>query len=108
MAEQKQIDIKGGRTTALLAAIPKHLKDPANFEKIYNAIADAGRTKHSHGEVTEWATCFVCQRRANDRLLMMKSLGFTSKAMYLTWLKVHSEMNTLRRDRLPMYNKPKR
>ena len=97
-------EIPHSRTTSLLAAIPPHLKDPANFEKIYKAIAEAGRTKCSHGEVTEWANCFKCQRRANDRLLMMKSLGFQSKAMYLTWLKVHQEMHSLLRDPLPKYN----
>jgi hypothetical protein len=104
MAAPKELDTTGGRTTAMLAAIPKNLKDPANFEKIYKAIAEAGRTKHSHGEVTDWAKCFVCQRKANDRLLMMKSLGFTSKAMYLTWLKIHQELHTLKRDPLPKYN----
>ncbi len=106
MAEEapKEIDIKGGRTSALLATIPAHLKDPENFKKIYKAIAEAGATKHSHGDITEWATCVNCQRRANDRLLMMKSLGFTSKAMYLTWLKIHGTMDSLRRDPLPKYN----
>ncbi len=101
MSEQKpNLEAPGGRTTALLAAIPPHLKDPKNFEKIYTAIAEAGRTKHSHGEVTEWATCFVCQRRANDRLLMMKSLGFASRAMYLTWLKIHQEIASVTLDPL--------
>ena len=100
----KEIDTQGGRKTALLSTIPVHLKDPANFEKIYTAIAEAGRTKHSHGEITEWATCVNCQRRANDRLLMMKSLGFTSKAMYLTWLKIHAQIDSLKRDPLPKYN----
>ncbi len=93
--KQPEIETKGGRTTALLAAIPAHLKDPANFKKIYTAIAEAGRTKHSHGEITEWAVCFQCQRRANDRLLMMKSLGFTSRAMYLTWLRIHQQMESV-------------
>ncbi len=106
--EQPKPDIQapGGRTTALLSQIPPHLKDPKNFAKIYTAIANAGRTKHSHGEITEWATCFVCQRRANDRLLMMKSLGFTSKAMYLTWLKIHSQLNSMiqDKDKLAKYN----
>ncbi len=80
----------GGRTTALLASFPEHLKDHANFKKIYNAIADAGSTKHSHGEIGDWAKCDHCQKKANDRLLMMKGLGFQSKAHYLTWIKIHS------------------
>ena len=82
--------------------MPAHLKDRKNFVKIYKAIAEAGRTKCSHGEVSEWAACWKCQNRANDRLLMMKSLGFTSKAMYLTWLKIHQEIE--RRVPLPKYN----
>ena len=98
------IQTKGGRTTRLLAMIPEHLKDHANFEKIYKAIADAGSSKHSHGELTEWATCVPCQKKAQDRVMMMKSLGFTSKAMYLTWLKVHRQINSLKRDRLQKYN----
>lgn len=88
----------------VLASIPSHLKDRANFEKIYKAIADAGRTNHSHGDIETWSKCFKCQRAANDRLLMMKSLGFTSKAMYLTWLKIHQQMHNLLRDPLPKYN----
>lgn len=99
-----QIETQGGRTTAVLAAIPAHLKDHANFKKIYNAIANAGASKHSHGEVSEWANCFDCQRKADNRLMMMKSLGFKSKAMYLTWLKVHQHMDSLLRDKLPKYN----
>lgn len=108
MTDAKTIDVKGGRTSSVLASIPQHLKDPANFEKIYKSIANAGRTKHSHGEVTDWAKCFVCQRAANDRLLMMQSLGFKSKAMYLTWLKIHQQMFSIARDKYPMYNKEKR
>ncbi len=97
MTDQPKPDIQapGGRTTALLATIPPHLKDPKNFARIYTAIANAGRTKHSHGEVTEWAACYVCQRKANERLLMMKTLGFSSKAMYLTWLKINQHIATL-------------
>ena len=87
-------DIKttaGGRTTALLASIPEYLKDHKNFKKIYKAIADAGASKHSHGDMETWAKCLYCTKKQNARLLMMKSLGFTSKAMYLSWLKIHQD-----------------
>jgi hypothetical protein len=96
----------GGRTTAVLASIAPHLKDHANYKKIYKAIAEAGRSPHSHGEMELWARCVKCQRAANERLLTMKALGFTSKAMYLTWLKIHQQMDSVLREPLPKYNKP--
>lgn len=91
-------------TTAVLASIPAHLKDHANYKKIKKAIIQAGATKHSHGEISEWAKCFVCQRKQSDRLLMMKSLGFQSKAHYMVWERIHEQLDSLKRDRLPKYN----
>lgn len=97
-------NLKRSTTTAMLADIPEHLKDHANYKKIMKAIIDAGATKHSHGEIGEWARCFPCQRKQNDRLLMMKSLGFKSKAHYMTWHRIHEQMDSLKRDKLPKYN----
>ena len=100
----KELDTKGGRTSQVLASISEHLKDHANFEKIYKAIAEAGATKHSHSDLEAWSICVPCQKKANDRLLMMRSIGFTSKAMYLTWLRIHQQMDSMARDRLKKYN----
>lgn len=80
------------RVHPLVASMPPHLKDPANYKKIQKALLEAGATTHSHGEVLEWASCFKCQKAQNNRLLMMKSLGFTSKAMYMTWRRIHNEI----------------
>lgn len=76
----------------LVQAMPAHLKDPANYKKIQKALLEAGSTPHSHGEVLEWASCIKCQKAQNNRLLMMKAMGFTSKAMYMTFRKIHEEI----------------
>ncbi len=95
-------DLPRSSTTKILAELPDHLKDRKNYKKIMKAILEAGRTRHSHGEIGEWAACYHCQRRQNDRLLMMKSLGFKSKAHFMTWQKIHEEIT--RRVSFPKYN----
>lgn len=80
------------RVHPLVAQMPAHLKDPANYKKIRKALLEAGATTHSHGEVLEWASCIKCQKAQNNRLLMMKAMGFTSKAMYMTWRKINEEI----------------
>lgn len=82
-------ELPQSRTAQLLAELPEYLKNRANYKKIQKAILQAGATKHSHSDVTLWAACFVCQRKQNDRLLMMKSLGFRSRAHYMAWQKIH-------------------
>lgn len=82
----------------MLAKLPEYLKDPNNYDKIQRAILDAGATRHSHGEVGEWASCKSCKQKEIDRLMMMKKLGFESGTQYLMWKKVHEEIK--RRDPL--------
>lgn len=82
----------------LLADIPDHLKDAKNYNKIQKAIIEAGMSKHSHADVGTWAGCKACQKKQGDRLLMMKSLGFKSKAHYMVWQKIHREIS--QRDKL--------
>lgn len=94
-----------GTTTSILAQIPQHLKEPEAYEKVQKALYEAGASTCDHSEVGEWATCFKCQRKQSDRLLMMKSLGFLSKAHYMTWRKIHEELRTQKRDKLSMYNR---
>lgn len=95
-------DLPRSSTSKILAELPEHLKDRKNYKKIMKAILNAGATKHSHGEMSEWNKCFHCQRKQNDRLLMMKSLGFQSKAHFMVFQKIHEEIN--RRVPLPKYN----
>jgi hypothetical protein len=86
----------------LIASLPDYLKDRANYEKIEKAILDAGATKHSHGEMVDWAGCKACQAKQIDRLRMMKKLGFKNAAQYMTWKKIHQEIKA--RVPLPKYN----
>lgn len=85
-------DLPRSLTTQILANLPGHLKDRKNYKKIMKAILNAGATRHSHGEIGEWAKCFHCQRKQNDRLLMMKSLGFKTKAHFMVFQRIHEEI----------------
>lgn len=83
---------KEKKVHSLVASLPDYLKDHANYEKIQRAILDAGATRHSHGEMVEWAQCKHCQQKQHDRLMMMRKLGFRSAAQYMTWNKIHNEI----------------
>ena len=86
----------------LLSALPAHLKDPANYDKIRLTILEAGSTKHSHGEMVDWAGCKVCQAKQVNRLQTMRKLGFKNAAQYMAWQKVHETIK--RRDPYSKYN----
>jgi len=77
------------KVNPLIADMPKHLKDPANYKKIQKALLEAGATKHSHPEMIDWAGCKICQTAQWNRKEMMKKLGFKSGAQYMAWQKVH-------------------
>ncbi len=84
-------------------SLPAHLKDPANYEKILKAIYDANvGACASHNDMLEWSACRKCHRARNNRLLMMKSLGFTSAPQYIMWRKIHTQIQE--RQRLEKYN----
>lgn len=83
---------KAGKVHPMLASLPTYLKDPKNYEKVQRALLDAGATKHSHGEIVEWAACVYCQQRQHDRKEMMYRLGFRSGAQYMAWKQVHEEI----------------
>jgi len=82
----------------MLKALPDFLKDPANYHRILKAILDVGATRHSHGEVGDWAKCQTCQAKERDRLMFMRKLGFQSAAQFKAWQSVHEEIR--RRDPL--------
>lgn len=83
---------KPGEPHPLIANMPKHLKDHANWKKINKAILNAGASSHSHSEIVDWGGCYHCQRKQWERKEMMRLLGFESGVQYLVWQKVHSEI----------------
>ena len=80
------------RPNPLVASLPAHLKDPKNYQKIQKALIQAGMSKHSHGEMVDWAACAHCQRKQHDRAEMMRKLGFTSGAQYMKWKQIHEQI----------------
>ena len=84
--------------------LPAYLKDPQNYDKINKVIIETLASKHSHGEVVEWATCVACQRRFHERGDVIRKLGFPSIKHYMEWKKIHEQIKSLRRDRLEKYD----
>ncbi len=91
----------------ITSILPAHLKDPANYYKIKKAIIEAGRTKHSHGEVVDWAACATCQRAEWKKKEFMYAIGFTSGRQYLAWEKVMVQIPEHMKVPLPKYNSKK-
>ena len=87
---------------SVLAGLSEYLKDYKNYEKVMRAILEAGSTKHSHGEMVDWAACTACQQKLWDRKEFIKKLGFRSPAQFLAWSKTHRIINE--RVPLPKYN----
>lgn len=93
------------RAHALVSSMPKHLKDPANYEKICGVIRQAfSGSCGSHADITEWAGCARCQQRFYERRGVLKKLGFRNAAQYMVWMKIHETI----KERIPLakYNKP--
>lgn len=92
-------DIKfGPKIHPLLASLPEHLKDPANYKKIKALVVKSLQGKCSHGEVVEWAACDKCQQRFHNRRDVLKKLGFRYPAQYMLWQQVHEQI----RARMPL------
>ena len=87
-----------------ISSLPRHLKDPANYEKIMKALYEAGASTCDHTEVLEWGGCLKCQRKQWDRKEMMARLGFQNGQQYLQWRRIHERIRNLRKDPLPKYN----
>lgn len=73
----------------LVASLPPYLKDPKNYEKVQKVILNSFSSKHSHGEVVEWASCVTCQKKFSNRSFVLKKLGFVNPAQYMAWKKIH-------------------
>lgn len=84
--------IKNTPKVHVLAGLPEYLKDPANYEKIQRALLETLASKHSHGEMVEWANCVPCQKKLQDHRIMMQTLGFASPQQYRAWVKVHNKI----------------
>lgn len=76
----------------LLDALPEHLKDPENYEKIQIALLETLATLHSHGDMLEWGECADCMGKLRDHRNMMLQLGFKTPQHYQAWQKNHEEM----------------
>ena len=93
-----QIDNKS-RTSQLLKGLPKHLKDPANYEKIKKAISDTMIVKDTklekacvHEDVHAMSLCPRCTKNMLARRVLLKRLGFKNPAQYRMWHKIHQEI----------------
>ena len=86
----------------IFADLPEYLKDPANYKKVQKTVLEALASKHSHGEIMEWASCPACQRKFFERGEVIKKLGFSSPAQYMAWRLVHQEIK--RTVPLPKYD----
>ena len=79
----------------LVANLPPHLKDPANYWNIKLAIAKTmQRCRKSHAEIGEMASCKKCTEGMLERRLLLKRLGFKNPAQYHLWSKIHGEIQT--------------
>ena len=88
MTKAKDINLKP-KLHPLLASLPKHLKNPANYDKIQKTIIDSLQGKCSHAEVVDWGKCTDCQARFENKQELLKKLGFTHPAQYMMWKKTH-------------------
>lgn len=77
---------------SLVVSLPKHLKDPTNYEKINRFIIESLASKHSHGDMMAWAACVSCQRRFAERGGVLKKLGFKNPGQYMLWKRVHEHI----------------
>lgn len=73
----------------LISSLPDYLKDPANYDKVQKALYDAGGTKCSHSDLSEWSACSDCQIAQHTRAELMRRLGFRSGRQYMAWKKTH-------------------
>jgi hypothetical protein len=84
----------------LIAQIPEHLKNPANYLKMQAAILETLATTHSHGEVVDWAKCVACQKRFREHGEFIKKLGFRTPRHYFAWKKIMETIYFNRRTKL--------
>ena len=80
------------RVNPLVANLPKHLKNPANFEDIQRRIYKTLETKCSHSDLLEFSKCSSCTSMMLKRRKLMRELGFKNAGQYLEWRKIHEKI----------------
>lgn len=94
-------DIKyKSKVNPLIADLPNHLKDPANFEDIQLKIFKSVATSCSHADLFEMAECQKCTDMMVKRRKLMKELGFKNARQYMAWRQTHQEI----KKRYPLIN----
>lgn len=96
--EQPKLDkpLPRFKPNPLVASLPEHLKDPANYMKIKKAIADTMKKCHkSHADVGEMATCWKCSDGMLERRALLKRLGFKNPAQYRKWQEINNKIKEL-------------
>lgn len=91
--EQPKLDkpLPRYKPNPLVANLPAHLKDPANFEKIKRVIAESMQgCKKTHEGIGEMATCPTCSEKMKERRLVLKRLGFQNPAQLRKWYEIHN------------------
>lgn len=83
------------RVHPVIARMPKHLKDPANCEKIMRAAYDAfAGVCGTHSDLAEMANCARCQKALDGRAEILRKLGFESPAAFMVWRRIHEKIRT--------------
>ena len=101
MEEQPKLDkpLPRFQPNPLIASMPAHLKEPANFERIKREIANTMLgCKKSHGSIAEMATCMTCSDHMKERRLFLKKLGFRNPAQLRKWYEIHNVI----KDKFPL------
>lgn len=80
------------KTSPLLADLPEHLKNPANFGKIQRAILNTFMSTCNHSDLLEWSSCKKCTDKMLERRLLLRKLGFKNPRQYFAWRKTHEEI----------------
>lgn len=78
----------------LIASLPPHLKDPANFERIQKEVLNTFISTCGHSDVLEWSSCKKCTEKMINRRLLLRKLGFKNPGQYMIWRKIHEEIKT--------------
>lgn len=90
---KKKINLKP-KVNPIIASLPEHLKNPANYQKIQKAILETFISTCGHSDMMEWAKCKICTAKMLDRRHLLKKLGFKHPAQYMAWKKIHETIAT--------------